>query len=189
MVVSDPLRPNATVSDDGWTGDHTDIDNAVTQPATNTDDYIHASAVGGQDTDVIVLGFPNTLTDIGEATSITVWAYNKYADLGACRFDVNLGGWQEYKYNDASGAHPTVLWGKAIWNGSWTQSDVDGLQVRIIADVGTGKADEIWNYIVYCVITYTAPSGYGHDFMGVPAANIGSVSGVSTTNIASIKGV
>lgn len=31
--------------------------------------------------------------------------------------------------------------------------------------------------------------GYGHDFMGVPATNIGIVSGVPTANIANIKGV
>ena len=39
-MVNAILRPNATVSDDGWTGDHTDCDNEVTQPATNTDDEI-----------------------------------------------------------------------------------------------------------------------------------------------------
>ena len=40
------------------------------------------------------------------------------------------------------------------------------------------------------LVTYTPiATGYAHDFMGVPAANIGSVNGVPTANIASIDGV
>ncbi|KKN22853.1 hypothetical protein LCGC14_0910830 [marine sediment metagenome] len=61
------------------------------------------------------------------------------------------------------------------------------MSIRIRADLAVSKTG-IDIACVYAVVTYT-PAGYGHDFIGVPAANIGSVNGVPTANIASIKGV
>ena len=72
---------------------------------------------------------------------------------------------------------------------SYSKADLDKFELKYIADCGT-KGDLGKVYQSYVIVTYTeAAVGYGHDYMGVPAANIGSVNGVPTANIANIKGV
>jgi len=61
------------------------------------------------------------------------------------------------------------------------------MSIRIRADLAVSKTG-IDIACVYAVVTYTPP-GYGHDFIGVPAANIDNVIGVPTENIDKIIGV
>lgn len=183
------LRPNATVSNEWSIGNHTNVDEEVTQPAAGDDDCLVATNGDGDDNQVVVLGFPNTITDVDEVTNITVWTYGGRFGNNSPEVDVNMGGWQGY-LECTLAADPNWSWTSDSFDGSWTQADLDGLQVRYRADV-PDKYNTNYPSVVYVVVTYipTAPVGYGHDFMGVPAANIDNVCGVPAANIDKIKGV
>lgn len=77
------------------------------------------------------------------------------------------------------------------WAGlSYSKADLDLLLIKYIGDV-PDKDDTNTLDRVYAVITYTVavPEGYGHDFLGIPAANIDSIMGIPTANIDNICGL
>lgn len=134
----------------------------------------------------------------GTISSIEVKIYHEsWMPVCSCvpfTVDINLGGWQGSKNYTTT---EVLAWESQTWAGlAGSQADLNALQVKITAgnlqtaDNCVTVHDTIWLYTVIVEVTWVAaPVGYGHDFMGVPAANIGSVSGVPTANIASIKGV
>ena len=183
------LRPNATVTNEWYIGNHTGVDEDVTQPNIPTgypDDW---ASDPSDDNEIIVMGFPNTIDDVDEVTNITVWTYGETMEDDDPEVSVNMGGWQvDQQCNLPPFEVPN--WTFNSFNGSWTQANLDALQVRFTADTPSKYGShDLW--CIYVVVTYDAvvPEGYGHDYMGVPAANIGSVSGVPTGNIDKIKGV
>lgn len=182
------LRPNSTDTNQWFLGNHTDVDEVVLDPnpgTGGTDIWVGAGFIGDNN-QIIVMGFP-TIADIGEVTNIQVKTYGM-RDTGIPEVDVNMGGWQGEVNVSAMGVNPNFSWGTNNFAGSWDQADLDGLQVRYRADCPSPQANTL--DVVYVVVTYTlTPTGYAHDYMGVPAANIGSVNGVPTANIGNIKGV
>ena len=72
-----------------------------------------------------------------------------------------------------------------------SQTNQGGIDFRIKYQIGIMPPKSLIHIVKTTITwTYTVDSvGYGHDYMGVPAASIGSVNGVPTANIASIKGV
>ena len=187
-MATGTLRPTGTVSHTWSQGTgHANIDDVVTQPAAGDGSIIKATQPAGDDNDVEVVSF-GTIS-VGSVSNITVWTYGGYAGgAGTPEVDVYMGAWQGYQEVSFTGA--PFVWTSDSFNGSWTQANLDGLQVRYRADVpDAGKAEETNSIdVCYVVVTYVSP-GYGHDFLGVPAANIDEVSGVPTANIDNIKGV
>ena len=182
------LRPTSTDANAWSIGNHADIDNEVTQPATNADDWIAALSASADDNDVIVLGF-GTIGSIDEVTNITVWSLGVY--IGSTpEVDVNMGGWQGYQ-EVALGPPPAPgIWASDSFDGSWSQSDLNGLQVRYRADVPI-KDGSNTIYISYVVVTYTTgpPAGWSHKIQGIANTNIAKISGVLKVNIAKVNGV
>ena len=188
------IYPNGTVQEqwDSTAGvNHTTIDEVTPDP----NDYVIAQPP--TDNKIDIYSLPNTIDDVDEVTQIAVkvWCINIDADESpsgdVANVDINLGGYQGAKsINKPLSGLQTLTWAGL----SGSQADLDGLLVKLA--VGTLNAGKIIDdsYILYCmhiVVTYTpaAPAGYGHDYMGVLAANIDEVCGVPTANIDTIKGV
>jgi len=182
------IQPNSDNVPNDWlpiSTEYTLIDEARGSP--NTTDYISATNLTGDDNKVSEFGFPNTINDVDEVTQIIVYSYGIKVGTPTPEVDLYIGGgWRGYQECSV-----TTGWGWVgdTWNGSWTQAELNAVQVRYRADV-PNKNDVNQISCVYLRVTYTqVVLGYGHDFMGVPAANIDSVNGVPTANIDNIKGV
>lgn len=130
----------------------------------NTSDYISAINIGGDDNKVSEFGFPNTINDVGEVTQIIVHSYGIRVGSNTPEVDLSMGGYIGYvECSIGTG------WGWAtdIWNGSWTQANLDAVQVRYRADVPS-KNDSNQISCVYLEVTYTPPvvEGWAHKWVG-----------------------
>ena len=67
---------------------------------------------------------------------------------------------------------------------AWTDSDLDGMKLRVTSADCTDKGQMVQFYIKVIYAT-----GYGNTVNGVASANIGKVNGVATANISKINGV
>jgi len=164
---------------------HDHVDDGIREPNVPNSDDIDAT---DGDENAVDHYHMTTLEGIDEATKIVVWVYGRgtSGEQAICNARIDdelyLGAW--------TCTNTTFAWRSHTYNGSWTQSDIDGLQIRFTADSNYGKYDGTWIRACYMEITYSEVSlGYGHDFLGVPAENIDNVSGVPTANIDKIKGV
>ena len=148
------------------------------------EDAIGYLETNGDDNDEEVFGF-GTIAVI-EVTQVVVSVYGQINGAGASpECDVNLGGYigvQEIGLTTIRGWHHITFAGL-----SGSQADLDGLQVKLIADASVAKTGATI-YTMYVTITYTA-TGWGHKFLGVAGANIANVNGVPRANIGKIKGV
>lgn len=157
-------------------------------PSTDAN-FIRALQINGDDGEIDYFNF-TTLIDVDTVTQVKVWV-NGYTNSSGYSPEIELyiGGWKGYQ--ELSPLFTTTRgWCSYTWGSlSHTQAELNGLQVRIRADVTVSKS---WQYVhtIYCEITYTpVVSGYGHDVIGVLAANIDEVCGVPTANIDNIIGV
>jgi len=189
MVVSDPLRPNGTVLMEWVDGTgHGDINNEVTDPDEDITTFIRATTAAGDDNDVCIVSFPDTIDDVDEVTNIQVKTFGAKATDNP-EVSVNMGGWSA-EPECVLGEVPSTIWATNNFGGSWSQADLDGLQVRYRADIEEKNGLNVI-FICYVIVTYTAtaPTGYGHDFLGIPAANIDSIMGIPAANIDNICGL
>ena len=180
------LRPNGTEVNQWRWGDHTNIDDDVEDPEEGDGQTIMADEANGDDLDIITISFPNTIDDVDEVTNIRVktdgWYLGTRPDV-----DVDMGGSQGYEQVPL----PGILedWADNDFPGSFSQADLDGLEVTYKAhcpDKGNYNQLEV----CYVIVTYTVlVVGYGHDFLGIPAANIASIMGIPTANIDNICGL
>ena len=67
---------------------------------------------------------------------------------------------------------------------AWTDSDLDGMQLRVSSVDCTDKGQMIQLYIKVIYST-----GYGNTVNGVTAANIGKINGVATASISKVNGI
>ena len=196
-MAEEELLPDADVSIQwGETPDAADHYTCVDENvgSLNINDWIWVTGGMGNLTDI--LGFPDTIDDVDEVTSIEVNVYYGSMDAdespsGKVTVDINLGGWQGSK--DMSKPH-AAGWEAFTWTSlSGSQSDLDGLQVKFYSDgLGSGKyiGDSYQVYAVYIDVTYTPTEGvWTHKFIGVANASIGKINGVSIANIGKVNGV
>ncbi|KKL89473.1 hypothetical protein LCGC14_1914330 [marine sediment metagenome] len=184
-IVPDTDGPLTEWSVIGGTGTHESaIDEARASP--NTADRIRGDQPSGDDNVVDMFGM-STFTMLGVITQIEVFAYttNNPTYGGDAEIDFYVDGvWQGYQYLNVGGEYG---WRSVTFAGlSMSQTDLNICGIRIRADLAVSKTG-IDIACVYAVVTYTV--GYGHDFLGVPAANIDNVIGVPTENIDKIIGV
>ena len=183
IIPNGDAGPNAWAATSGWCTESTHaecIDESKGSPSMT--DQIRAEDADDGDIESFNM---TTITPIASFSQIKVWTY------GA----VVVGGNRPTVYVLSETPQTVGLpiavagWTSNTFTVSGNQSDLDGIKVTYTA--GTiGKFDVLQVGCVYAEVTYEEPAaGYGHDFMGVPAANIDEVNGVPTANIDNIKGV
>lgn len=165
---------------------HEQVDDAVRQPPlppwTNRIYY-----QDGDESDQDRFNMEGLDIQGGIASSVTVWmAFETNNISHDPRVNLYLGAWQGELVVNLT--QTGLKWYSKTYNGAFTQSHITNMQVDMKAPSLINTTEMGKCYEIYCVVTYTA-GGYGHDFNGVPAANIASVSGVPAVNIANIKGV
>ena len=187
------LRPTSTDANGWFGGTHADVDEEVSDPDMGDENELYSSNAQGDDNDEVILGF-GTIQNVAEVTNIRVKTLGGIMGTNTPEVDVNMGGWQNL------GAEPECpitggplaedyTWEDNDFPGSFSQSDLDDLQVKYIADVPV-KLDGNGIDVMYVIVTYTeAAVGYGHDFLGIPAANIDSIMGIPAANIDNICGL
>lgn len=164
------------------------IDGGIRQPATPSSDNIYVA--DGNENDIDRFYMDNSIQGVDEVTSVVVWIHGNNTTGEHCQVDIQLGSIQPWEGYQTVNMDSGYAWFSKTFNGSWTQQNLDEMQVRFKADSAYGKIDLTWIRAFYCEVTYSEVSlGYGHDFMGVPAANIDEVNGIPTANIDTIKGV
>ena len=185
MVVSDPLRPNATVTNEWLYGDHTDVDEEVTQPST-PDGYPDDWSCDPDDHgEIIVMGFPDTIDDVGIITNITVWTYGETMEEDYPAISIYMGGDWEDDQNCNLPGYTLGGWTSDSFDGSWNQTDMNGLQVRYTANTDTKYGSHsLW--CVYVIVTYTIPSGWPHKVLGMSPTKF---NGMEITDSSKILGV
>lgn len=193
-AIVDPdnlLRPNSAVSHTWSVGTNpTDVDDLVVDPDAGDAIVVQAVGTNGDDLNVEKFGFPNTIDDVGEVTNIAVHTYGGWIGSASPDVKIYIGG--EEAWVSANLPVGAFLWRTNNFAGSWSQSDLDSLEVWYRANVAdVGKGPEINNLdVVYVIVTYTPPvSGWGHKFNGVANINIGKINGVLKANIAKVNGV
>jgi len=185
-MTVDFCDPNGTNTGEwqytGSSTHHENVDDAIRQPTNpNLDD--NNNYADGDQSDIEDYSF--TSLTVTEVTSVRIWYMggNAYAHMPEVR--IYMGGWTAQQTADLAG-----VWRSLIFNGTWSQEDLNGLRVEWQAPSTIDKFEVGFLYAVYAEVTYTLEEeGYGHDFMGVPAANIDSVNGIPSANIDTIKGV
>ncbi len=158
----------------------------------NTGDLISASEPLGEDA-VVDEFYMSSYSPITSASQVVVYAYcNGAATYGG---NAEVGFWPGYgSWLGYQSLIVGIGWGwrnKTFSGLTMTQTNLNDCRVRFRADVPLDK-QVVQIACVYAVVTYIytpPPTGYGHDFNGVPAANISSVMGVPTANIDKINGV
>jgi len=156
------LDPNADGAQTGWTKSGTPhtyyyeyVNSGARDPdAGNTDDYL-AGDTNGNKQDLHM----ETIGDVGSATAVEVYAYMQRAgppDADA-KVQVYMGGsWQTAQNLSIA---DSWAWKSATFEGSWTQADVNALQVRFEADLPSGGVAQLAD--CYVVLTYSTGGGGG----------------------------
>jgi len=163
------LVPNADVSA-SWTptgsggstcaAAHCDlVDESYTAP--NVTNYVTANAALTEEFGMSTFTFPAGVTTVN---SITIRIYANTVTLGSAADTITLSS-SINSYGSAVEITPTAGsygWSEATFTGSWTQTQVDGMQVRMFRNVkGSGstaaKTDVIRVATVYAVATYVTP--------------------------------
>lgn len=152
----------------------------------------------------------STLTGVGTVSNVTVWVYGKMVDYGPpggpydIKVNAYLGG--TYLSDTLLSLTASNSWKSASFNGSWTQTDLDNMLVKLTSY--TNGMNVVWCYAMYAVVTYTAgggggatvtgkvimisedgegspPSGYNNDYVSVypPAQSDTYVKATSTVTI------
>lgn len=180
------VRPNSPTVIYEWLGggstDWQQIDDDVEDPADGDD--VEIAADKDDDGDIEVWNFTSILS-VDEVTQIVVKVRNRRVDAPiSASVDINLGGWI-----GAQGFSPQLIeqWHTFTFSGlSGSQANLDGLQVKITLG-GMGDNNYFYVDVVYCIITYSELSGWGHKFNDVAPANIAKINGVSIQNILKIN--
>ena len=161
-----------------------DIDEGSGGPDAN---HINASQGNGDDGDFDSFHMTDGDIEGGEATSITVYTNGKIIGVNKPEIVIGIGGLPLLV--EAVNLQTFQSWQTNTLGGlSWDQTDVNNLRITYKAHVPDSK-DMNYVYTCYAVITYTAAAGYGHDFLGIPAANIDSIMGIPAANIDNICGL
>jgi len=186
-----------TVDADGGTndwyqplvGDHFDDINDPDDPLL---DNIYSTQSQGDDGDIEQFSIEPVDLEGDVCSQLVVWTHGWISGAHKPEIQIDIGG-------ETHGPVDVPLTeGGGVWRSNtftpdgddWTEAECSALKLTYIADCAVEK-ENATIYAVKLIFTYPdpAPEGYGHDYMGVPAANIGSVSGVPNANIANIKGV
>lgn len=135
------------------------VADGILQPtAGDLTDYINAAATGG----LIDIFNTNTIAGTNTATNVTVWAYTEnpgyvtYGNRIYVKVSTTGGGWTTLTDISSHNDLPRE-WHYVSFDGSWTQANLDDLQIHV-EDLRLGAAAR-YVYSLYAVVTYTASGG------------------------------
>ena len=164
--------------------------NAINEDHTSPDDDDGISAVniGGDDNDIDGFNFEDSPVSINEATRVVVWTRGDIIGDTTPEIDLYVGSWQGYE-ECVLPVYDNAGWTSNTFDGSWSEAEIDALQIRYRADCPVEKTGNNI-YTVYIVVTYIPlVSGWSHKIQGIANANIAKISGVAKANIAKVNGV
>lgn len=161
------IYPNGISSQSGWlTGAYTDVDEGTDSP--NDSDLMSTDSDGENEWVIFDMTSPG-LTDSDTVTQVDVTVRGNVdvnAETNAFNVNIAPGGTAQTATNTsaitASPANYTV--NHSSWNSDWTQSQLDGMQVRIQATQAGKAVARRWDLTAFQMdITYTpAASGGSH---------------------------
>lgn len=149
------IQPNSDDGPNDWqpgTTEYVLIDEPYGSPSIA--DYIEAIFESGDDNKVSTFGFPNAIT-VYTVTQIVIHTYGSNVGINNPEIDLNIGGWQGYETCDLAGSYQ---WKLNTFNGSWTQADLDAVQIRYRANL-FGKSNAHYIACVYLEVTYNMMRG------------------------------
>ncbi len=188
------VNPNGDGSTTQWTASgsapyYPYVSKGVQSPtAPSTSTYI------GPDKGVIDEFSMETISSVASVSDVTVWYYGSSGSfLGSfCPIRISVflaGAWIDFPsgYVDMTGSNQ---WASQGFSGTWTQSDLDSLQIRIDAD-NSGPGASATIYAIYAEITYTPSGGSGpanlKTWNTVPEANIKTYDTVTLANLKTLN--
>tara|TARA_R110000824_G_C14894243_1_gene644781 strand:- start:100 stop:663 length:564 start_codon:yes stop_codon:yes gene_type:complete len=182
------LNPAASTTNTNW--NQTDVSYLAQGETSN----IWNSTANSAELIVTLGDFDNT--GVASIDSIQVIIYGDYdarSGLWTARTKItNASGTSYYDQNLGipAGRTPSTVVGtvRTTSDGStaWTDSDLDGMKLEVLAPDCTTLGRMIQFYIK---VIYTEATGYGNSVNGVAAANISKINGVATANISKVNGV
>ena len=180
------LNPAASTVNNNW--DETDVSYLAQGQTSNT----WTTTANGADLFVTLADFDNT--GVAYITRVQIIIYGDYdARSGSWTAQTaitNASGTAYYLENLTipAGRTPSTVGGTihATSDGStaWTDSDLDGMKIR----VGSANCTTLGRMIqFYIKVSYV--EGYHNTVNGVRPANIGKINGVATADISKVNGV
>lgn len=188
-MASEFLDPSSNINELWFLNAFTNIDGGTRQPSVPTTDVIRA--IDGDESEEQIYGMTNLVASYSEITSIVVWTYaNATGSAGDATCRIKVGGVFESAQN--VGLTGSKAWHSITFNSSWTQSDVDALEVSFIASSAISKADKQEFDEMYVEITGTLSGvgtniqiNIGDSFKSVDAIKINI--GDNWKNVTSVK--
>ncbi len=157
------LDPNGQVSNAGWvdqglvnsTNIYVSIDDGMRQPtAPNGTDYAYTTTDGG----TVVFSMP-TLSGVLSVSQIKVWLYGEYFDTGGAGegilISAKIGGAFQINTRVYAAGVGSLTWVSVTYTGSYTQSDIDNLEIRLTHEDAGIWGNESYVHAVYAEVTYT----------------------------------
>ena len=187
MAIAD-LNPAAAITNTNWDSSNvSELDQGETSNTWNTTNQPADLVVTLDDFDFSGLG----ATSITSVQLILVGNYNSRSGFWTANTEIqNSAGSSLYPENLTvpAGRTASTLTGtvRTTSDGSaaWTDSDLDGMRIRVLSLNCATKGQLIQFYIKVAYET-----GYGHTISGVASSNIDSINTVATANIAEVIGV
>jgi len=162
----------------------------ITVAPTDATLSLHGFTNGGADLFVVKANFSDGSIGNGDFDSIVGWSSGADNSSNVTKYSSEITTWSTSAFNDIT-LNSTAL--------SDIGTSGDRFKVCLIqADndlpnndgLGVVQQTGFWRTFNTIHLDYTAGSaGYGHDVVGVAAANIGKVNGVATANIGKINTV
>ena len=196
-MVTDTIIPDTDLGPNAWFTNQCTLHHDCLDEYPLLDviyDYIHCSELGGFDGEQECFGF-DSISDVDEVTQVKVYTYGATSTAGKLpeiEISWNNGssweGLQQCNLPVGGGGEEGET--DNTWSGlSKTQAQLNAFAVRYTADV-PDKNDGHHINRVYVLVWYSeVVVGYGHDFIGIPAANIASIMGIPNANIDNICGL
>ena len=154
-MASEFLDPTSNVNAVWSANAYTLIDDGTRQPSVPATDKIVAD--DNDDSEEQSYGMSDPAASYSEITSIVVWAYGEVShpsldnDLN-CR--IKVGGVYETAQSFGFTAAANLIWQSLTFNGSWTEAEVDNLEVSFITPT-IDKDESIEIHSMYVDMTGT----------------------------------
>ena len=181
---------DGTTNDWSQPASGTHFDDIDEHPGGPGIDNIGAFQNAGDDNDEDQFSMEDPSFEGDVSSQVVIWTYGWIVGSNQPEVTIIIGG-------ETHGPVNVGLTGVQGWHSNtftpdaedWTELEATSLKVIYTADVPTSKDSNTIN-TCYALFTYPdPPAGWGHTFLGVPAANIAKINGIPIANIGKIKGV
>ena len=74
-------------------------------------------------------------------------------------------------------------------NAAWTLSEINSFRAGVQSDISRGRGKQLSIEAIWVIVTYTLPTGYSNDVIGVASGDISKINGIATADISKVNGV